>query len=295
MKALYYLSILMTGVILFSTCKKKEDSQQENGIIATTVLTSSSLTKKGLYNRGVLDSVPIYPTNINGQALSLLFATASEQDEGLVFFGDGRPDIAPGNATFYPFDFANQLAVVNNINLKPGYVGGLVQHAVAMFGYIDIYMIIDGSNRVIRLALGEYSVGTDTYVRGDVLLQDLITSEFRFYDITNSVFTSARPANPYVIEEIRDFTDPIRPNMVYYPLNVFLSPSISFDATVLQTATSVYVRIDFFVENFVVLQDISSTTGISDSELINSFDISQNVVGLGNSGLAATVDSLAIN
>jgi hypothetical protein len=290
-----YLSILMTFVIILSACNKKEDSDQGNGIKATTVLTSSSLTKNGLYNHGVLDSVPIYPTNINGQALSLLFATASEQDEGLVFFGDGRPDIAPGNATFYPFDFANQLAVLSNINLKPNYVGGLVQHAVSMFGYIDIYMIIDGSNRVIRLALGEYSVGTDTYIRGDVLLQDMATGEFRFYDLTNSVFTAARPANPYVIEEIRDFTDPIRPNMVYYPLNIFLNPSISFDATELQTATSVYVRIDFFVENFVVLQDMSTTTGISDSALINSFDISQNIVGFGNSGLEATVDSLSIN
>ena len=87
---------------------------------------------------------------------------------------------------------------------------------------------IDDVDRALRLALSDYNIGSDTYLRGDVLLQDTVTEIFRFYDLTNSLFTEARPGNPYVIEEIRDFVDPIRPNMVFYPLNVFLDSNLLF-------------------------------------------------------------------
>ncbi len=286
--------VCISLLFILNSCDKDDNDNDIKTISATVVYKSSSLASHKSTLNILTDSTSLTPYNIDGEALSLLFATASEEDEGLVIFGDGRPDIAPGNATFYPFDFANLLAVNSTVTLKPGYIGGLVQHMVTMFGYIDIYVDIDNHDRILRLALGEYSVGSNTYIRGDVLLQDTVTNIFMFYDLDNYLFTNARPTNPYVIEEIRDFFDPIRPNMVYYPLNVFLDPDIYLDAAELQTASSIYVEVDFSVEDFVILQNQSSTSGISDSAIINSFNITQNILGLGNSGLTATVDSLEI-
>ena len=122
----------------------------------------------------------------------------------------------------------------------------------------------------------------------DKTWQKVIEFIEKFYDLNNSVFTFARPVNPYVIEEIRDFYDPIRPNMVFYPLNVFLNPDVYLDANLLQTATSVDVVVDFLVDDFIILENKTSTSGISDSALINSFNISQNIAGFGDSGLSAT-------
>ncbi len=274
-------------LIVFTACKKDDDNDNPNVLTATTIYKSTSLAD---HNKAWVlgDSLPLTPYNITGEALSLLFATASEIDEGLVIFGDGRPDIAPADAALLPFDFANQLAINSTINLKPGYVGGNVEHMVSLYAYIDIYVSIESVDRIIRLALGHHNLGSNTYVRGDVLLQDTLSGDFRFYDLSNAVFTTARPVNPYVIEEIRDFTDPIRPNMIFYPLNIFLDPNINLDATALQNGSSVDVVVDFLVENFILLENQASATNISDSAIINSFELSQNVLGFGNSGLSAT-------
>ncbi len=274
-------------MLFVSACSKSEDNPSDNNIVAKVVYKSSSLASNGFHNKGVNDSVPLIPYNINGEALSLLFATASQVDEGLVVFGDMRPDIAPSTANLYPFDFADQLAITSDVIVKPGYVGGDIQHMVSTFGFINIFVVIDGVDRTLRLALSDYNIGSDTYVRGDVLLQDTVTNIFRFYDLTNSLFANARPTNPYVIEEIRDFYDPIRPNMVYYPLNVFLDSTLNFDPVAITAADSIDVVVDFFVDNFVILQNQNSTVGISDSAIINSFEISQNILGYGNSGLTA--------
>ena len=280
-------AILSLLILFFAACNKNDDSPNNGRIISKVVYKSSSLATQGSFAREVNDSVPLIPYNIDGEALSLLFATASQVDEGLVVFGDMRPDIAPSNSTLYPFDFADQLAITSEINVKTGYVGGNIQHMVSTFGFINIYVEIDDVDRALRLALSDYNIGSDTYLRGDVLLQDTVTEIFRFYDLTNSLFTEARPGNPYVIEEIRDFVDPIRPNMVFYPLNVFLDSNLYFDPVLIITSDSIDIVVDFYVDNFVILQDQTSTVGISDSAIINSFDITQNVVGFGNSGLTA--------
>lgn len=276
-------------LLIYTSCDKNDNEPQTKTLKATTIFKSSSLASlKTLILKNISgDSLALTPFNIDGEALSLLLATASEVDEGLVIFGDVRPDIAPSNSMLLPFDFATQLAINSSITLKPGYVGGDVQHMVSMFGYIDIYVTIENNNRTIRLALGDYNLGSNTYVRGDVLLQNTISNEFEFYDLDNFVFTADRPSNPTVIEEIRDFFDPIRPNMVYYPLNVFLDSTVVLNAVELQTSSSIDVIVDFFVENFMVLQNQASATNISDSAIINSFDLSQNIIGYGNSGLSA--------
>jgi hypothetical protein len=282
------LIIFFSLLFVLSSCKDKNSNTQSNQITASVILTSTSLATHNTKLKVIGDSIALTPYNINGQALSLLFATASEIDEGLVIFGDSRPDIAPSNSTLYPFDFADQLVVNSVVNLKPGYVGGNVEHMVNMFGYIDIYVTVDENDRRFRLALSDYDIGSDSYIRGDVLLEDTISNNLRFYDLDNYIFTTTRPNNPYSIEEIRDFFDPIRPNMVYYPLNVFLDPNIYLDANELETASSIDAVVDFFVEDFVILENQTTTENISDSALINSFNITQNVIGFGNSGLSAT-------
>ena len=118
------------------------DDQQGQQLAVSTVLTSTSLSGAGsaaqvpAMSRSSTD-VQLTPDNVSGEILTFLFATAGQADEGISVFGDIRPDTAWSSAPLYPFDLANQLAVNTQITVKPGFVGGTSEHAVAIFGYAD--------------------------------------------------------------------------------------------------------------------------------------------------------------
>lgn len=265
------------------------DEPEPHQLSTRTVLKSSSLAGGSVAYAKTGSDATLTPDNITGEVLSLLFATAGQIDEGIVFFGDGRPDIAPATTTLYPFDMADHLAVNATTMLKPGFVGGVSEHGVALFGYIDVEVTLgNGAEHIVRVALAE----VNGMQRGDKLLDDG-TGTFQWYDLDTAQFTNTRPTNPAVLEDIRDFTDPVRPNLVFYPLNVFLNTPVSLNAVDLAASTSLDVEVDFFMGQAIVLEG-ETTTSVDTATLITSFNLVQVTEGFGTSGLDADATMVLI-
>ena len=265
------------------------DAQRE--LTARTVLTSTSLSGDGSAAQVAAVRLSgadfqLTPDNVSGEILTFMFATAGRQDEGISVFGElERPDTAWGSAPLYPFDLAptNQLAITTQIMVQPGFVGGTSEHAIAIFGYADFHLTLaSGNQQVVRVSMVE--LGSLGMQRGDKLLADA-NGTFQWYDMDTQTFTSTRPNNPAVIEAIRDFTDPIRPLMVFYPLNVFLTSPVTLDPQVVTTASGLDAVVDFSMGGAVTLVG-QTTWNVTDDVLITSFSLTQ-VGNWGNSGLHA--------
>ncbi len=258
------------------------------GLTSRTVFTSSTLSGLGpaALAAPVADSADgllVTPDNATGEVLSLLFATDGQPDEGVVVFGDGRPDIAPATATLYPFDLANSLALNGTAGLKPGFVGGQSIHMVLLFGYIDVLFTLNAQQREVRVAMAD----VDGMTRGDVLLKNLTSGSFEWYDQNTTSFTTTRPTNPVVIDSIRDFTDPIRPQLVFYPLNVGLNTAVTMDATALAASSAIESTVDFGLTQAVVIEGQHDEAAVTDALLIQNFNLTQSAFGFGDSGLQA--------
>ena len=277
------------SLVFFGCGIVEVDDQRGQQLTVSTVLTSTSLSGAGsaaqvpAMNLSSAD-VQLTPDNVSGEILSFLFATAGQEDEGISVFGDIRPDIALASAPLYPFDLANQLAVTAQATVKPGFVGGTSEHAVAIFGYADFHLTLaSGNQQVVRVSMVE--LGSLGMQRGDKLLADA-NGTFQWYDMDTQTFTSTRPNNPAVIEVIRDFTDPIRPLLVFYPLNVFLTSPVTLDPQVVTTASGLDAVVNFSMGGAVTLVG-QTTSNVTDDVLITSFSLTQ-VGNWGNSGLQAS-------
>ena len=277
------------SLVFFGCGIVEVDDQRGQQLTVSTVLTSTSLSGAGsaaqvpAMNLSSAD-VQLTPDNVSGEILTFLFATAGQQDEGVSVFGDIRPDIALASAPLYPFDLANQLAITAQATVKPGFVGGTSEHAVAIFGYADFHLTLaSGNQQVVRVSMVE--LGSLGMQRGDKLLADA-NGTFQWYDMDTQTFTSTRPNNPAVIEVIRDFTDPIRPLMVFYPLNVFLTSPVTLDPQVVTTASGLDAVVNFSMGGAVTLVG-QTTSNVTDDVLITSFSLTQ-VGNWGNSGLQAS-------
>jgi hypothetical protein len=289
MRVIGLLGVVCSLVFVGCGIVEVDDQQGQQQLAVRTVLTSTSLSEAGsaaqvpAMNLSSAD-VQLTPDNVSGEILTFLFATAGQQDEGVSVFGDIRPDIALASAPLYPFDLANQLAVTTQITVKPGFVGGTSEHAVAIFGYADFHLTLaSGNQQVVRVSMVE--LGSLGMQRGDKLLADA-NGTFQWYDMDTQTFTSTRPNNPAVIEAIRDFTDPIRPLMVFYPLNVFLTSPVTLDPQVVTTASGLDAVVDFSMGGAVTLVG-QTTSNVTDDVLITSFSLTQ-IGNWGNSGLHAS-------
>ncbi len=152
-----------------------------------------------------------------------------------------------------------------------------------LLGYADYaYNQLDGTARVVRVALADV-VGM---VRGDKLL-NTGGGQFQWFDLDTTAFTSTRPANPATIEEIRDFSDPIRPNLVFFPLVVNMTSTEPIVAANFINASSIDSEIDFDMLGAITLVG-HNTSDLSPADLIQSFTLTQIVNGLGGAtGLEA--------
>ncbi len=259
---------------------------QPGSLSGRTTLTSTSLagnSQSALPKPNAVTTdlgLEITPDNVTGEVLSLLFATADMEDEGLVIFGNERPDIALVDSDLYEFDLAAPEPITSNILLKSGFVGGPSNHMVLLFGYMDMYLTISGQEYVVRIALAD----VDDMQRGDKLLLDEATGDFRWYDLDAESFTTTRPSNPAAIAEVRDFTDPIRPNLVFYPVNALLLETVQLDAADLAAASGLDVVLDFVMTNAVVLVDENDSTSVTEASLITDLDLSQNVSDYSETG-----------
>jgi len=286
------------------------------GISSSTIFTSSSLAggsnPSGQSAPAVVDTpegLRITPTNITGKVLTLLFPIESQEDEGVVVFGNNRPDIAPASSELLDFDMAQRLAVNGTVQLKPGYVGGQSGALNLLFGYIDVEFVLNGRARVVRVALADVNGmqrgdlllwfdGADATAQtmatgsaGDATTGDgaTTTGRFRWYDLDADQFVSTRPDNPVVIEAIRDFFDPVRPHLVFYPLRAELTSTLDLRAEVFENAISMNVVLDFILHQAVVLEGQHDET-IDDAALIQSFNLANSAFGFGQSGLQVNAD-----
>ncbi len=292
------LPLIALLALSLSACDSGNDSEDgPRQKQTTTVLTSTSLAPamaapKGpsatRFASGSSNDIQVTPSNVTGQVLSVLFPVQPAEDEGVVVFGDGRPDIAATSAQLFPFDLADQLAVNATLELKPGFQGGTTNSVLTLFGYSDFeYTQLDGTERVVRVAMAS----VDGMTRGDKLLE--IGSGFQWFDLDTNTFTSTRPANPASIEEIRDFTDPIRPNLVFFPLVVDLTTVIPVDGPSFVAASTIESELDFLMGGAITFLG-QTTTNLSEADLIQTFTLSQVLTEFGGpAGLQAEATLVA--
>ncbi|MFT4604567.1 MAG: hypothetical protein ACI9W4_001300 [Rhodothermales bacterium] len=279
----FFLALALTTAACDS--HDSNDSNEPGDVQAITVLTSSSLapaeaapkTPNGtLRQRGSSSDFEVTPSNVTGEILSVVFPIDPAPDDGIVVFGDGRPDIAPTSAQLFPFDFADQLSVDATIQIKPTLSDGTIERVHPLFGYADFaYIQLDGTERVVRIAMASVAGMT----RGDKLL-DMGGGQFEWYDLDTSSFSATRPANPSVIEEIRDFTDPIRPNLVFYPMVVNLTSTLNVVAAEYLAASTIESEVDFFMGGALTLVG-QTTSDLADADLIQSLTLTQMITGFG--------------
>ena len=289
---------ILVLVLLLSACDGGISSESDT-ILATTVLTSSTLApqeaaakaaSEKIVGRGGRVDIEVTPNNVTGEALSVLFPVDPAPDDGIVVFGEGRPDIAPTTATLYPFNFENEVPIQANIQIKPTLADGTTSRVNVLLGYADYsYNQLDGTPRVVRVALAD----VNGMIRGDKLL-DTGGGQVQWFDLDTAAFTSTRPTNPATIEEIRDFSDPIRPNLVFFPLVVEMTSTETIIAADFINASSIDSEIDFDMLGAITLLG-HNTSDLSPADLIQSFTLTQIVNGLGGaSGLEADAYILAI-
>ena len=266
------------------------DGDPSSSLAGTTTLTSTSLAGSGASARTGMGDPPedefigyqITPDNVTGQVLSLLFATDGQDDEGLVIFGDTRPDIAPADSDLIDFDLEAPEPIQSSILLKPNFVGGTSSLFVMLFGYMDMHFTLSSQPYVVRIALAEI----DDMMRGDKLLLDEASGTYQWYDLDTSSFTSTRPSNPAVIENIRDFADPIRPELVFYPINAEVLEPVDVITEELEAADSIDVVLDFVLIDALVLVGEVDPTSVDTATLITTLDLTQNAFDTAGGGFA---------
>ncbi|MFT7553519.1 MAG: hypothetical protein ACI9BV_003854 [Rhodothermales bacterium] len=279
MKHLIALSLLL----FVSACDSGGDNEP-GAINATTILTSSTLAPEAAAPkartgtprlRAGRTDFEVTPSVVTGEVLSVVFPIDPAPDDGIVVFGDGRPDIAATSAQLFAFDLGDPFAINQVIQIKPTLANGTVERVHPIFGYADFtYIQLDGVERTVRVAMGSVNGMT----RGDKLLE--IGTQFQWFDLDTGLFTATRPVNPAVIAEIRDFTDPIRPNLVFYPMVVNLTSTIPVTAADFLSASTVESEIDFIMSGALTLVG-QTTSSLAEADLIQAFTLTQMLVGVG--------------
>lgn len=268
-------------VVLVLGCDHASDEGIDPNLEATTVFTSTSLAAGNKAPAAKSDGSDTYltPSNVAGEAVSLLFAISGVPDEGIVVFGDARPDIAPANASTFAFDFRSSLPIVSTPSWDTSRPGGQSEHMAVVIAHFDADFTVDGSLYTARIAL----VSSNGMQRGDKLLDT--GSGFQWYDLDTGSFTSTRPSNPARIADIELFSDPIRPQMVFYPFNVFMTNApLSLLTVDLLSASALDVVLNFNVLDLLALEGVASTTGLTADDVVTTLTLKQVLDGFGDSG-----------
>ncbi|NNE68975.1 MAG: hypothetical protein HKN29_01285 [Rhodothermales bacterium] len=283
--------LLLSAIVLLAACDSGI-SDEPDTIVATTILTSSSLAPQEAAPKlsATQTDIEVTPNNVTGEALSVLFPIDPAPDDGIVVFGDGRPDIAPTTATLFPFDFAQEVPIAANIQIKPTLQDGTTSRVNVLLGYADFsYNQLNGVGRTVRVALAD----VDGMVRGDKLL-DMGGAQFQWFDLDTGAYTATRPANPATIPDIRDFSDPVRPNLEFFPLVANMTSTETIVAAEFINASAIDSEIDFNMLGAITLLG-HNTSDLSEEDLIQAFTLTQIVNGLGGAtGLEAEASITAV-
>jgi len=299
---------IIFAIVLVNSCSsiKTYMSGSDTNLKSSSLITTNSLRANGITISGSKEGSNwcITPAKISGKVMSVVIPSTSGEDEGITPFGSGRPDIAPANSVLYDFDLSNTTNLhSDSISLKPGFVGGKAEQIILLFGYFDVEFLQGIKNKKIRFVYGD----TDPYVRGDKLLYNPTeesTGKYYWYDKTSGAFVSeslSRPSNPSLNTYVSTFSDPVRPNLHYYMLGAQLRNCTDYDNSTKDYITlgksileecDLSFTVDFDVRNAVVFNNVSSEAAfnaLTDEELIQKFDMKQNVSSWGNSGLYCSI------
>jgi hypothetical protein len=100
---------------------------------------------------------------------------------------------------------------------------------------------------------------------------------------------------------VKEFSDPVRPNMHYYLLGAQLRNNTDYDGVLKDYITlsrslvednDLTFTVDFDVQNAVVFSNVSSEAGfnaLTDAQLIEKFDMKQNVSAWSESNLYCSI------
>lgn len=273
---------------------------------SNSLVAASAMRAKGITIAGSLEGSNwlITPSKISGKVMSVVLPISGEADDGITPFGNGRPDIAPAQSKLYDFDLSNVTALKNDvINFKDTFVGGKCDQIILLFGYFDVEFVQGTKQKKIRMVYGD----TGSYVRGDKLLLNAngtSTGSFYWYDTSSGAFaveTGTRPTSPSINSFVKNFSDPIRPNLHYYMLGAKLRNNTDYDGTRQNYITlsrticednDLTFTVDFDVLNAVVFTNVASSASfeaLTDAELIQKFDMKQNVSDWSDTALFCSI------
>lgn len=308
MNKLLTSAVLLTiGLALFLGCASLQNflSGSTTNLTSSSLAAAAALRAQGITISGTREGSNwlITPTKISGKILSLVLPVNGQEDEGIVPFGQGRPDIAPAQSTLYDFDLSQVTSLYTPIvGLKPGYSGGTCSQIILLFGYFDVEFLQGSIAKKIRFCYGD----TTPYVRGDKLLYNAngaATGKYYWYSTTEGFVseTADRPSNAVANAYVRDFSDPIRPAMHYYMLGAQLRNNTDYDGAVRNTVNLgknivedhvLTFTINFDVQNAVLFSNVTSEAAflaLSDAGLIQQFDMEQNTSSWSQSQLYCSI------
>ncbi len=309
MKKITLLLAIVLSVSLIIGCAqiKKFMNNANTRLTSSSLAAAAALRAQGITIAGTVEGGNYYltPDSITGKVLSVVLPINGQADEGVTPFGSGRPDIAPANSNLYDFDLTQVTTLANDsITVKPGFNGGESEQTILIFGYFDVQFAHQGTTRTLRFCYGD----SDPYVRGDKLLYNAsgeATDKYYWYNTSTESFvieTGTRPNYPVINTLVATFEDNVRPDMHYYMLGAINRDCTDYDGAtgldyITLSKTIVYdynltFTVDFDFENSVLFADVTSEAAfeaLTDAQLIEKFDMKQNVSDWGDTGLYCSI------
>lgn len=289
--AVFLIAIIAAVIYGCASIKTFMNSSTTN-LSSTSLAAASALRAQGVTIAGTREGANwlITPTKISGKILSVVLPVGGQEDEGIVPFGDGRPDIAPAQSTLYDFDLSEVTTLhKDTIGLKPGFVGGTCEAIILLFGYFDVEFEHGSTTKEVRFVYGD----TDPYLRGDKLLYNASSAtdnKFYWYSSTEGFVSesASRPADADYNYYVKTFSDPVRPNMHYYMLGALLRNNTDYDGVLKNYITlsrsvvednDLSFTVDFGVADAVFFTGVTTEAefqALTDAQLTQKFDMKQN-------------------
>lgn len=300
-----FVLVLAVGIAIVGCGSLKNYLTGANTSLTSTSLSAANaLRAMGITIAGTMEGSNwlITPDKISGEIMSIVIPVGGSEDEGIVAFGSGRPDLAPANSTLYPFDLSRSTRLHTDVvGLKPGYKGGKAAQIILLFGYFDVEFKQGTANKKIRFVYGD----TGSYKRGDKLMYNPsgeAAGKFYWYDTVAGRFTDTRPSSPCANSYVQTFSDPVRPTLHYYMLGATLEGCTDYDGTrgayitlnrsVIEDSDLSFT-VDFNVRNAVMFTTCTSSAefeALTDTQLIQKFDMKQNTRdGWRDTGLSCAI------
>jgi len=267
------LGILISLASLFLLgCNKSEET---SGSKFQVILKSSDIKQQRIGN---FDRANIVLKNITGQIDSVVFPINEFQNCGYVVYqANGQTGLigAPGR-TYEAFDLSSPPTwYYNKGDLKCS--GGTSSRFNILAAYLDILFTIDGTEKTIRVALGNYN----KYKLGDVLIKS--GESFNWVDPPGTTLTSdsnERPSNVAQISGIASSSIP--EGKILASMNIGVVDSNGATAKIALSESTIKVIIDVKLKPHGISISDSSTN----AKIASTFTMSA-LANFSSDGLAA--------